>query len=91
MVDKKDYIERMALTLKRWDSEIDDLKTRAEFADKDEKARLRQMLAELREKRLRGSEILVALHEACADEWDEVRRSAEEILNETAQAFREAA
>ncbi len=91
MLDKKDYIERVAQKLMELDAVIDDLKARAELAHAEEKVRYGREVVELREKRERGSEILRDLHEACEDEWDEVRRNAENLLSEPISVFRKAA
>ena len=91
MLDKEDYIERVALRLMELDSIIDDLRARAELARAEEKARYWREVVDLREKREKGSEVLRDLHEACEDEWGEARRNAENLLSETVSVFRKAA
>ena len=91
MLDKKDYIGRVALRLMEWDALIDCLRDRAELAGSDDKVRYWRELVELRDKRDRGAEILRDLREACEDEWEETRRSAENLLNEAVAVVRNAA
>ena len=77
MENRKDYIDRMAVRLKEWDTELQKLEAKAETAKTDVKASYNQKINELRLKKEEAQLKLKKIQDAGEDAWEELQEGAE--------------
>ena len=77
MENRKDYIDRMAVRLKEWDTELQKLEAKAETAKTDVKASYNQKINELHLKKEEAQLKLKKIQDAGEDAWEELQEGAE--------------
>lgn len=90
MEDKKSFLQKLAVQLQEWDTEIDELKVKAHLAKADAKDELLKQIEELRVKRDTAQTKLKQMQEVSDEAWDDIRTGLEKSWTELSGAFRSA-
>ncbi|MDO3378987.1 hypothetical protein [Geoalkalibacter halelectricus] len=83
------YVEKLSADIVEWDNQIERLKEKMEDAEPEAKAQYAQSIASLKEKRNQAAEKLQNLHVADDNEWEEVKKGAEQIWEEMKTMLKE--
>ncbi len=90
MEDKKSYLQKLAQQLQEWDTEMDDLKLKADRAKAGAKAEFQKQLEELRVKKEAAQSKFKELQGASDEAWDDLRTGMEKSWTELKSSFRSA-
>lgn len=90
MEEKKSYLQKLAAQLQDWDSELDQLKLKAEQAKSGAKAEIEEQITELRAKKDAAMVKFNQLQEASDEAWDDIKAGAEKSWAELKGAFKNA-
>lgn len=74
MEDRKKYIDKMAVTLKEWDTKIQKLEAKIDAAGAEVKTEYRQQIKELRLKKEEAQQKLKKLQAASEGSWEELKK-----------------
>ncbi len=84
------YVKRLEAEIARWSAEIDKLKAQAEKAEAEAELEYEDRLKELRERRDDARARAVALAEATAGAWEELKKGAGDAVDTLKSSVEEA-
>lgn len=87
MTDRKEYIEKLNARLKKWDSEIAKLETKAKQAKKESRLEYQNQLEKLQVKRQEAMSRLKDIREASEGAWQELKSGAEAAFHRMGEAM----
>ncbi|MEE4310560.1 MAG: hypothetical protein V2J62_01710 [candidate division KSB1 bacterium] len=90
MNNRREYIEKFANQLRKWDTEINELELKTEHAKGELKEKYQKMIHDLRNQKDELREQLKVLNEANENAWSELKRGFEESWENMMESIREA-
>ncbi|MDZ7290157.1 MAG: coiled coil domain-containing protein [candidate division KSB1 bacterium] len=90
MEDKKSYLQKLAAQLREWDTEIEELKVKAEKVTAEAHTEILRQIEELRAKKEVVQNKLQQLQEVGDDAWEDIKVGVERSWTELKGAFRSA-
>jgi hypothetical protein len=91
IMDKRTkYVEKLSARIVEWDAQIDLLREKAENASPEVKFEYSKTIADLQLKRDEAAEKLQRIPTAGDDEWEEIKKGTEQILDEIGTALSDA-
>jgi len=90
-MDKRtEYVERLSSQMVEWDAQIEQLKIKATSAKPEARVECFNAIAALKQKRDEAAVKLQGISIADDDEWEELKKGAEEAWNEVRTVLRDA-
>ena len=90
MIDKKSYLQKSADKLQQWDTDINELKAKADKAKIESRTELINQIDELRKKKQTVQDKLKQLQTAGDGAWDDIRTGFERSWTELKGAYEKA-
>lgn len=90
MEDKNSYLQKLATQLQQWDTEIDQLKVKADKAKAGAKTELLKQIDELRAQKQTAQSRLAELQAAGDEAWDEIKAGVDKSWTSLKGAFKSA-
>jgi hypothetical protein len=90
-MDKRtEYIEKLSAQMVEWDTQIEQLKDKAQSATPESHADHSQAIAALQAKREEAAQKLQGISAASDDEWEDMKTGTEQVWGEVRSILRDA-